>query len=114
MYTDEFCAQVAKLHPNILITAWLNNSKGIAWHLAPRAPVPADERAATMGLQVELIRSIVQTSEDIFGRARYILSSLERVDSYNFVGKDPDHVFCMVIARPYDRNIVDKILEMIA
>lgn len=114
MYTNEFCAQVAKIHPNILITAWLKNSKGIAWHLAPGAPVLADDRAATMGIQVELIKSIVQTSEDIFGRTRYILSSLDKVDSYNFVGRDPDYVFCMVIARPYDRNIVDKILGMLA
>lgn len=87
-YTDEFCAQVASIQSSILITAWLNNSKGIAWHLAPRAPVPADERAATVGPQVELIRSIVQTSEDIFGSSWHILSSLERVDSYDFVSKD--------------------------
>jgi hypothetical protein len=42
------------------------------------------------------------------------MSSLDRVDSYNFVSKDPDYVFCMVIARPYDRNVVDKVLDVLA
>ncbi|MEO9296151.1 MAG: hypothetical protein ABI347_11220 [Nitrososphaera sp.] len=113
LYTDRFCTDVAGIHPNILITTWLKNGKGVAWHIAPGALLPADDRAATMGIQVELIKSIVQTSEDIFGKTRYIMSSLAKADCYNFVLKDPDYVFCMVIARPYDHNVVDKVLNML-
>lgn len=76
--------------------------------------MPADDRAATIGTQVVLIRSIAQTSEDILGKTRYVMSSLDRADSYNFVSKDPDYIFCMVIAMPHDRSVIDKALDRLA
>ena len=103
-YTPEFCARVAKVHRNITITAWLHKGKAVAWYVAPEVPVPGEERHEIMGIQTEIVRSILKTNEDYFGRARYIMMSMENADVFHFVGKDPDYGLSVIVRRPYEHE----------
>jgi len=107
-YTNEFCAQVAKVNPNIVITAWLRKNKAVAWYVAPGVPVPKEERNEIMGLQTEIVRSILKTNEEYFGKARYIMMSMENADVFHFAGKEPDYGLSVVVRRPYEHDALVK------
>lgn len=107
-YTNESCARIAKVHPNIVITAWLRKNKAVAWHVAPGFPAPSADRHDIMGLQTEIIKSILKTNEEYFGKASYIMMSLENVDVFHFIGKEPDYGLSVVVKRPYDQDALVK------
>ncbi|AIC15102.1 hypothetical protein NVIE_008790 [Nitrososphaera viennensis EN76] len=106
---------MAKIHQNIAIAAWLEKGKAIAWYVAPEIPIPAEDKQVSMGIQAELIKPILKTNEDYFGKNRYMMLSQENADMFMFPTDDPDHLLTRVVARPYDHNeLAEKVMARLA
>jgi hypothetical protein len=63
--------------------------------------IPAEDKQGKTGVQAELIRSVLKTNEDYFGKTRYIMHSQENADVFALFVDDPDYMLTLVIMRPY-------------
>lgn len=109
-YEKAICERAAKLHPQIIIAA-LIDEKGqpVNWYVREGAPVPDEERSANMALQAMMVMSITKTAADYLGELEYLHTKMARVDIIHFPAFE-DCIMVVVLERPFDEDmIVEKI-----